>query len=1008
MKKFLLLVFMLGLSLCVSEVWAQTRTISGTVTSADDGSTLPGVNVVLKGTTVGTVTSIDGKYTLSVPADGGTLVFSFVGLASQEVEIGTQSVINLQMVQDVTELSEVIVTGYGVEQKRDLTGSVASIKSDVIQDLPMQSFDRAMQGRAAGVQISSGSGQPGGAINVIVRGYSSLADNTPLYIVDGVQVNTGGIAGGGSTNALAGINPNDIESIDVLKDAAASAIYGAQAANGVVIITTKRGKKNQTNLNFGYQRGWVKPQNLYDVMNAQQFAEIKEEAYLNNPARDVNDAYAQFGNPNDPSSLTPEDWVDRMFRTGDIEIYNLTLSGGNEATQFYVSASYESQEGQVIQSEWDRANVRMNIDHNFNQKIRVSSQLSLARQHSFGAIEGGNFVNGPFQSAFVSQPNSPAIDPETGEYNPYPAHLPETGAGHNFNYNILQGVNLERREAYTVQSLASMTISYKILPSLTAQAFGGLDFQDSQSINERPATIPAFAALNGQTSVTNARYLNYNLNGTLSYNEKFGDHSVSVIGGYEFKEEIVTTEAATGRGYASPEFRLLGQAATPFSVGGTWTGYRRNSVFGKATYDYKNKYLINGTIRRDGNSRFGSNNKFGTFWAVGAAWRLTQEAFMDNVSLFDDLKLRASWGVLGNSNGIGNFSALGSYGGGAQYNGNPGQRPIRLENDLLSWEREEQITIGVDFAVLGSRLYGAVDFWRSDTDDQLFTIPLPSDSGFGGITGNAGSVRNQGIEIELGAVVVDAGGFKYTTDFNISFQENELTELPNGEERIGNDLIVGEPVNFVYGVPYAGVNPANGKAMWYDSLGNPVYRTQERDGRVLGSSIPKTFGGWAHNLSYKGITLEVFFQYSLDYKTFLGDLYNLAYAGATNDNQLVSQLDRWQEPGDITNVPIAVDGGQVDGFDQRFPGFAPSRFVDDGGYIRLKQVTLGYDLPISVLDRIGLKRFYVFAQALNLYTWTNYSGIDPEVIEYNNNAGISTYGTYPNGKQFTLGVNIGL
>ncbi len=417
---------------------------------------------------------------------------------------------------------------------------------------------------------------------------------------------------------------------------------------------------------------------------------------------------------------------------------------------------------------------------------------------------------------------------------------------------------------------------------------------------------------------------------------------------------------------------------------------------------------MNGTIRRDGNSRFGSNNRFGTFWAVGAAWRITQESFMDGVSFFDDLKLRASWGVLGNANGIGNFSALGSYAGGPQYNGNPGQRPIRLANDLLSWEREEQITLGLDFAILGSRIYGAVDFWRSDTEDQLFSIPLPSDSGFGSITGNAGSVRNQGIEIEVGGVIVDQGGFRYSSDFNISFQENELTELPNGDERIGNTLIVGEPINFIYGVPYAGVNPANGKAMWYDSLGVPVYNVQERDGRVLGSTIPSTFGGWAHNFSYKGITLEVFFQYSLGHITFLGDLYNLAYSGATNDNQLVSQLERWQEPGDITNVPIAVDGGQVDGFDQRFPGFAPSRFVDDGGYVRLKQVTLGYELPVSVLNRIGLKRLYVFAQGLNLLTWTKYSGIDPEVVEFQNNAGGSSYGTYPNGQQLTLGVNIGL
>ncbi len=1007
MKKFLLLVFMLTFTLGFGEVWAQNRTISGKITSIEDGSTLPGVNVVLKGTTIGTVTDIDGNYSLSVPADGGTLVFSFVGLATKEVEIGARSVIDVQMAQDVTELSEVVVTGYGVEQKRDLTGSVASIKSDVIQDVPAQSFDRAMQGRAAGVQISSGSGQPGGAINVIIRGYGSLADNTPLYIVDGVQVNTGSVGTQGSTNALAGINPNDIESIDVLKDAAAAAIYGAQAANGVVIITTKKGKKNQTSLNLNYQRGWAKPMNYFDIMDAPQFAEIREEAYIN-AGLDPAAAWAQYGNPADPSSFTPQDWYDLMFRTGDIENVGITLSGGTDKTQFFISGSFEQQEGQIIQSTWDRQNLRMNLDHQATDKLRINTQLSLARQHTFGSIANGNFVNGPFSATAVLQPNSPAVDPETGEYNPYPAHFPQTGAGHYFNYNIYQGVNEERRESYTVQALTSMSIAYQILPSLTAQVFGGLDFQDNQDINERPATIPVFRSFGGQTFVNNRRYLNWNTNATLNWSQQFGDHKVSAIVGYEFKEEIVNSESATGRGFANTELRLLGQAANPQAINGTWTSYRRNGVFGKVSYDYKGKYLINGTIRRDGNSRFGRNNRYGTFWAVGAAWRLSDESFLENSSFIDELKIRASWGLLGNANGIGNFAALGVYGGGVQYLGNAGQRPIRLENDLLSWENEEQITVGFDFAVLGSRLYGAVDFFRSDTEDQLFNIPLPSDSGYGSVIGNAGSVRNEGVEIEIGAVILDVGGFRWNSDFNISFIKNELTALPGGDERIGNTLIVGEPINFIYGVPYAGVNPANGKAMWYDTLGNPVYNVQQRDGRVLGSQIPTKFGGWNNTFSYKGFSLAVFFQYSLDYQVSNAELYNIAASGSFRDNQLVSQLDRWQNPGDITNVPIAYEGGVVDGFDQQFPGFFPSRYMSDGGYVRLKQIMLSYEFQPSLLSKIGLKRVQLFAQALNMVTWTKYDGIDPEVIEYNNNAGLSSFGAYPNPRQYTVGVNIGL
>ncbi len=1007
MKKFLLLVFMLTFTFGFGEVWAQDRTISGQVTSIEDGSTLPGVNVVLKGTTIGTVTDIDGNYSLQVPSDAQVLVFTFVGLATKEVEIGARSVINVEMAQDVTELSEVVVTGYGVEQKRDLTGSVASIKSDVIQDVPAQSFDRAMQGRAAGVQISSGSGQPGGALNVIIRGYGSLADNTPLYIVDGVQVNTGSVGTQGSTNSLAGINPNDIESIDVLKDAAAAAIYGAQAANGVVVITTKKGKRNQTSLNFNYQRGWVSPLNTYDVMNAQQFAEIREEAYIN-AGLDPQDAYAQYGNPNDPNSFTPEDWIDLLFRTGDLQLYGVTLQGGTDKTRFFISGSFEKQEGQIIQSEWDRANLRMNLDHDVSEKLNISTQLSLARQHTFGSIANGNFVNGPFSAAPVLQPNSPAVDPETGEYNFYPTHFPQTGASHYFNYNIYQGVNEERREGYTVQALASMSISYEILPGLTGRIFGGLDFQDNQDINERPATIPVFAGFGGQTFVNNRRFLNWNTNATLNWSKTFGDHRVSAILGYEFKEEIFDNQSATGRGFANTELRLLGEAANPQAINGNWSTYRRNGVFGKVSYDYKGKYLVNGTLRRDGNSRFGVNNRYGTFWAVGAAWRISDEAFMDDASFFDELKLRASWGVLGNANGIGNFDALGVYGGGVQYLGGAGQRPVRLANDLLSWEREEQLTFGLDFAVLGSRLYGAIDFFRSDTEDQLFDIPLPQDSGFGEITGNAGNVRNEGIEIELGAVVVDAGAFRWDTDFNISFIRNEVTALPGGQDRIGNTLIVGEPVNFIWGAPYAGVNPATGKAMWLDTLGNPVYAVQGRDGRVLGSSIPTRFGGWNNTFSYKGLSLSVFFQYSMGHKIFTGEFYNIAASGSSRNNQLVTQLDRWQNPGDITNVPISIEGDNIDGYDQNFPGLSTGRYVSDGGYIRLKQVTLSYEFQPALLSRIGFKRIQIFAQGLNLATFTEYLGVDPEVIEYNNNSGFSSYGAYPNGRQYSIGVNLGI
>jgi TonB-linked SusC/RagA family outer membrane protein len=999
---------------------AQERTVTGKVTSSDDGSSLPGVNVLLKGTTTGTVTDVNGSYSISVPASGGVLVFSFIGLKTSEVEIGTRAVVDVPMEADITQLSEVIVTGYGIEQKRDLTGAVSSVKGSAIQNLPIQSFDRAMQGRLAGVQVASSSGAPGGSINILVRGVGSLSNNTPLYIVDGVQVQPGSVTFGGSNNALASINPNDIASIEVLKDAAASAIYGAQSANGVVIITTKRGKSGKSNIDINYQQGYVQPLNLYDVMNAQQFATIKETAYLNagrDPAVSTatlpgqnNSGYAIYGNPNDGNTITPMDWVEGIFRTGKLNSINVTAQGGDEKTNFYISGSYERQEGQVIQSNWTRASLRTNFDHKATDKLSFKISSVLTRQDNFGSISEGNFVNGPFQSAFVSQPNSPAKAAD-GSWNPYPAHLPVTGAGHNFNYNIIQGVYFERRQGISVQNISNLQIDYKILDFLTATVSGGLDYADTEYINERPQTIPAFASSLGQVTEINRRLLNWNVFGYLNFSKKFNDvHTVSAMAGWEYKDNYSRQQTAQGFNFPYPEIRVLDLAAVNQDVAGTNTGYKRVGGFGKATYDYKSKYYANFTFRRDGNSRFGEQVRFGNFYAVGAGWRIKEESFMSGLSFLSELKLRGSYGVLGNAEGIGNFQSRTTYGGGGQYLGTAGTRPT-IGNDQLTWERAVQTNIGLDYAILADRIYGTIEVFQEDTEDQLLSTQLPQDSGFTSIIGNVGNVRNKGLEIEIGATVFDKGGFRYRTSFNATFIDNEVTDLGPGITRVATSVgtvIKGEPIGIIEGVPYAGVNPANGKPMWLDINNQPVYVNVTADRRIIGNVLPKNYGGWTNSFTYKGIGLEVFFQYQLGADAFLGDMYNLSYSGASTDNQLVSQLDHWRQPGDITNVPAPWEGGSRDGYDIRFPGFAPSRFMSDAGYVRLKQVTLSYDLPSSLISKLHLRKLNIYAQALNLATWTKFPGIDPEVVNAQNFNNASTYGNYPNGKQITFGFNIGL
>jgi TonB-dependent starch-binding outer membrane protein SusC len=1008
--------------LSVLTVQAQERTVSGRVTSAEDGTPLPGVNVVLKGTTIGAVTDANGSYSIAIPTDGGTLVFSFIGLKSEEVEVGGRSTIDLPMSADVTQLTEVVVTGYGVEQKRDIAGSISSVKGEKIQNLPVQSFDRAIQGRLSGVQVQSTSGAPGGALNILVRGPGSLSNNTPLYIVDGVQMQAGGVTFGGSNNALAGINPNDIESIEVLKDAAAAAIYGAQSANGVVIITTKRGKSGKSTIDINYQQGYTQPMNLYDVMNAQEFASIKEAAYLNSgrdPALNTatlplnNSGYAIYGNPNDPSTLNDTDWVDAIFRTGKLQSINVAVSGGDEKTNFYVSGAFEKQEGQILASDWNRASLRTNFEHKATDKLGIKLNLGFTRQQNNGSIADGNFVNGPFQSAFISQPNSPVKNSETGLYNPYPAHLPITNAGHNFNYNIVQGAILERREGITGQAISNINLTYKITPWLTAIAFGGLDFSDTEYINERPQTIPAFASSLGQVTEINRRVLNWNTFGTLNFAKKFNEvHNISAITGFEYKDNYSRQQTAIGFNFPYPEIRVLDAAAVNQDVSGTNTGYKRVGGFVRANYDYKSKYYLNGTFRRDGNSRFGSSVRFGNFYAIGASWRVSEESFMSGISMVSDLKLRASYGQLGNAEGIGNFQARTRYSGtGVQYNGSAGSRQT-LGNDALTWEKAIQTNIGVDYALFNSRLYGSVDVFREDTESQLLDIQIPADAGYTSITGNIGNVRNEGIEVEVGGVIADVGGFVYRSNFNITFIRNEVTDLGPDITRVNvgafGTVLLNEPIGVIEGVPYAGVNPANGKPMWLDVNNQPTYINVTDDRRIIGNLLPKNFGGWTNTFSFKGINLEVFFQYHLGSDAVLGDMYNLAYAGATNGNQLRSELDYWKQPGDIVNTPAPWEGGVRDGYDLRFSGFTPTRFLSDGGYIRLKQVTLSYDLPSSIVSKIRFRKINVFVQGMNLATWTKYPGIDPEVVTANNLQNVSTYGNYPNGRQLTLGINLGL
>lgn len=971
--------------------FSQSRIVRGLVTSSEDGGPIPGVTILIRGTTQGTITDFDGRYEISVPEDRNILVFRFVGLQSQEIAVSNRISIDVTMIPELTSLSEVVVTAYGDQTRREVTGAISSVRGEIFQDLPMQSFDRAMQGRVAGVQVTSASGQPGGNLTVQIRGVGSInAGTQPLYIVDGVQIASGGLSSQGSQNALASINPSDIESIEVFKDAAAASIYGAQASNGVVLITTKRGKQGKTNVRLSVQEGIVQPIAFYDVMNANQLASIKRQAYINaglNPA----EAEQIFGSPGD-RELQSSDWIGELFRDGRLSIYDMSISGGDERTQFFISGSHTFQEGQIIMSDYSRSTGRMNLSHRASERFSINANISLSQQITNGSIDRGNFVNSPFVAGYVSRPNVPIYN-EDGTFAEYPTE-------HLFGYNIVQGVNQELRRGTTYQSVSNIQMNYQILPWLGFTAFAGVDFSDTRDENNRPSTIPAFSAYGGSSSFSDRRILNTNTNGNFNFNKKFRDvHTISGILGYEYKAETFESNSATGRGFPNPALRYLQNAAVPFAVNGSYTEYKRTGFFSQAKYDYDDRYTFDLTVRRDGSSRFGDQNQWGTFGAVSGGWRISSERFMDNALWVDNLRVRASYGITGNSE-IGNFVSRTLIGSSGQYLGQGALRFSQLGNDLLTWEEAGSINLGVDGTFFNGRINATVDVWRKDTEKLLFETQLPIDSGFGSITRNTGKLRNQGVDFDLQTTNVVWGKFRWNTGFNISIFSNELLELYEGLDRIGNELIVGKPIDFYYGYEFAGINPANGSPMYYDENGEYTYLVSDDDQKYLGSALPWNFGGLSNTFIYGPFSLEVFFQYQYGNLGFNQDLYNLAQAGSIGqDNQTVDQIYFWRLPGDITNTPKPYEGGRVPGHSgyQQFS----TKQISDASYIRLKQVTLDYKVPVSILQKVGIEQAKVFVQGLNLWTLTKYNGLDPEV----NSIG-STYGTYPNSRQITAGLNL--
>jgi TonB-linked SusC/RagA family outer membrane protein len=992
--------------------FAQSQVLSGRVAGSDSGP-LPGVTVLEQGTTNGTTTGADGSFSLSVKP-GATLVISSIGYTTQTVAVGNRTTLSITLQAAASELDEAVVVGYGTQSKADLTGAVTQLSGSTVANQPVTSFEQAIQGRTPGVVINQGSGKLGQGINIQVRGTSSVtASNRPLYVIDGVPITfqDQSQAGDEPLNPLADLNPNDIESISILKDASASAIYGSRASNGVVLITTKKGRQGQTKVTAGYYYGTSAPTRLRQFLDADQYKTLLGESMTNagiigpnarTQYPNVTDAFAGEGglDYNSPYN-TPWDRLAfrnngkfKLFGQGaNVAQYDFSASGGDAKTRFFLSGTFNDQKGIIIGNRFRRGSLRLNLDHSIFDNLKVGLNVSLARTVN-DRVSGDNAFSNPLQLNALT-PIQPQYDPTTGLLN-----------ASTIYYNNLIDQSLGSNRAGTYRSFSTAYLNWVIIKGLTLRTEIGGDFLNlNEDLVRGAGTQDGGAtgyAFNAQTQTVN--YTNTN---TLTYNYNLGeDHHFDFLVGESYQRADQKVTSAEGRGFPTTEFTRIASAAVKTGGNSSFgTGYSFLSYFGRVNYNFRGKYLLGGSIRRDGSSRFGANNRYGTFGAGSVGYLVSEESFLKDNKILSFLKVRASYGVTGNGE-IGNFSSRRLVSA-LPYADQSGIAPdAALGNPNLSWETTKQVDLGVEFALLDNRITGEVDLYQKNTTGLLLNRQLQLTSGYTTITENVGSLRNKGLEIALNGRILD-GDFKWSVGGNMSFNRNLIQNLPTPIIPTGNTISrvqAGEPLGVFYAKKYAGVDPTNGDALYYQTDGSASSNYATAPVQKVGNPNPKFTGGVNTTASYKGFDLSALGQFTSG-----NDIYNAAglYQSANADffdNQTVDQLNRWQKAGDITSVPQARYGAS-NGTQ------TSSRWIQSGSFFRIKNVTLGYNLPAALVKRGHIQTLRVYITGQNLATFTKYTGYDPEVNTY----GLGTanyllghdFYTPPLAKTYLLGVNIG-
>ena len=989
---------------------AQGIAVKGKI-SSNAGEALPGVTIVLKGTSVGTTTDTEGNYSLTVPNGNGTLVYSYIGYISQEAAINNRTTINITLVMDAKAMEEVVVVGYGTVKKSDVTGAVSSVSSEELSAYPAQGTVQALQGRAAGVQIQANNGAPGASFKVRIRGGTSInASSDPIYVVDGFV--------GGALPP-----PEDIESLEVLKDASATAIYGSRGANGVIMITTKRGKTGKPRITINSSVSSQKEINRLDLLNAEQFKAYIQEA---RPNFDLGSASANT------------DWQDLIFRRGGIQNHQLSFSGGSENVNYYISGNYYDQKGVILNSGFKRFSVTSNIDIKASEKLKVGLNLFAQRasqQQAYTQEGSGGLTPGVISAAFKFEPDQPVTDPTTGRFTVARLNDPQDNP-----YAV--ATQLEN-ESLNDRIQGNFFGEYDILEGLKFRTTLGATTNSGRAGYFAPTTLNVGRTVGGEATVSGSKstlLLNENY---LTYTRNFGESSnFSVMGGYSYQTSSSENWGGTGQSFINNagSYWNLGGSSVWQSPSSGLTEWQLGSFYGRANLSLLDRYLFTGTIRRDGSSNFSKNHKWATFPSGAFAWKMSSEPFMQGISTITQWKWRASYGLTGNQaiapyQTLARFSNVYTVIDGLAVNA---VRPTVVANNDLTWETTAQLDIGTDISLLDNRLNFIMDYYRSVTRDLLFSVQLPQYSGYPNQLQNIGSVENKGFEFTLNSRNL-VGEFEWSSDINISRNRNKVLKLPGGNELqysaapghlvgLGNTHILreGYPVGTIFGWIYDGVyqegdeflpgggferlaggekfRDINGKRDAQGKLtGEPDGVLNSDDRTIIGNPHPKFIWGFNNDFRYKGLDLNIFFQGSQGNDILSYTLMELNLLSGIN-NATTDALKRWTPTNTNTDIPKAASGRT-----RR----VSTRWVMDGSYARLKNVALGYNLPAAVVNSLKMSKLRVYVSAQNIWTITKYKGYDPEVnymsegaTNSNRNLGLD-YGSYPNAKSYTVGINIG-